>query len=119
MSVQSQLMKHRGVDVGDVAAVFDSMEADFVGSAVNDAPFDAAAGQPGAKALRMVVAPVPLGTRRAAELRAPDHNGFVQHASLFQVFEQAGDGFIYLTTQAAVVLFDAGVSIPGAASTAT
>ncbi len=44
MSVQSQLMKHRRMDVGDVVAVFNSMEADLVRGAVNDAALNTAAG---------------------------------------------------------------------------
>jgi hypothetical protein len=56
--VQPQLPQHRRVDVGDVVPVLDGVEADLVGRAGGGAALDAAAGQPRAEALRVVVAAV-------------------------------------------------------------
>src|SRR5262245_49607543 len=41
--VEAEEVEHRGVDVGDVVAVFRGVEAEFVGRAVDDAGFNAAA----------------------------------------------------------------------------
>src|SRR5437762_2435215 len=78
--IEAHQVQHGGVDVGDVVAVLDGVEADLVGDAVGNAALDAAAGQPGAEALRMMVAAVALGTRRAAELRAPDDDRLFEQA---------------------------------------
>ena len=93
-------MQHRGVDVGDVVPVLDGVEAELVGGAVDDAPLDAAAGQPGAEALRVVVAAVGLRARRAAELGAPDDDRLIEQAALLQVLEQAGDRQVDLRARA-------------------
>src|SRR5947209_8419505 len=99
-------------------AFIDGMKADFVGGPMNRPTLDAATGEPGAKALRMVVSTIALSARRPAELRAPDDNRFVQHAALFEILEQTSDGLIHLGGEAAMVLLDAGVGIPGASATA-
>ncbi len=88
------------MDVGDVVPIFDGVEADLVGRAVDDAPLDAAAGQPGAEALRVVVAAVGLGAGRAAELGAPDDDRLVEQPALLEVLEQAGDGQVDLGSRA-------------------
>ena len=111
-------MQDRGVDVGDVMPVLDGVEADLVGGAVDDAPLDAAAGQPGAEALRVVVAAVGLGARRPAELGAPDDDRLVEHPAPLEVPQQAGDRQVDLGRELAVVGQDAGVGVPGAAAAA-
>ena len=49
--VEAELVQDRGVDVGDVVAVLDGVEAELVGRAVDDAALDAAAGQPDGEAV--------------------------------------------------------------------
>ena len=61
--VETELMQNGGVDVGDVMPIFHGVKPDLVGRSVNDAPLDAPAGQPGAEALRVVVAAVGLRAR--------------------------------------------------------
>ena len=56
--VEAELVQHGGVDVGDVVPVLDGVEAELVGGAVDDAPLDAAAGQPDGEAVGVVVAAV-------------------------------------------------------------
>ena len=46
MGVEAHLVEDGRVDVGDVVAVLGRVEAEFVGRAVGDAPFDPAAGEP-------------------------------------------------------------------------
>ena len=71
--VDAHQVKNRGVNVVDVEAVFDRVQADFVGLADGLAAFDAAAGHPHRKAVRIMVAAVAFfGHRRAAEFAAPD-----------------------------------------------
>src|SRR5882724_11801499 len=96
MSVEAELVQHGCMNVSDVVPVLDRVEADFIGGSVHGATFDAAAGQPGTKALRMMVAAIALGSRRTAKLRAPHDEGVLQHAALLQVFEQASNGQIDL-----------------------
>ena len=86
--VEAELVEDGGVDVGDVVAVFDGVEAELVGFAVGDAAFDAAAGHPDGEAVGVVVASVAaLGAGGSAELGGPDDEGFVEQAALFQVFD--------------------------------
>src|SRR5581483_9621044 len=111
-------MQHRRMNIGDVVPVFNRVEAYFVGCAVNHAAFDAAAGQPGAKTFRMMVPTVPLSARRASKFRAPDNDGLIEHAALFQILEEAGNRSIHLSRKRRVVLFDTRMSVPGSAATA-
>ena len=90
--VEAELVQDRGVDVGDVVAVLDGVEAELVGGAVDDAALDAAAGHPDREAVGMVVAAVAaLRAGRAAELGGPDHDRLVEQPALLQVLEQPGD----------------------------
>ena len=76
-------VQDRRVQVVDVDAVFDGVEAELVGFAERDARFDAAAGQPHRERVGVMVAAVvaaALDHRRAAELAAPDHQRVVQQA---------------------------------------
>ena len=83
---------------------------------------DAAAGQPHGEAVVVVVAAVDfagVGAGRgqfddggAAEFAAPHHQHFVQHAALFQILEQGGDGLIAFLAELAVAGFDVVVVIP-------
>ncbi len=56
--VEAELVQNSGVDVGDVVAVLDGVEAEFVSGAVGDPTFNTTAGHPDAKAVRVVVATV-------------------------------------------------------------
>ena len=72
--IQAETMQDRGVQVVDVDAILDGVQADVVGRAVADAALDAAAGHPDREAVGIVIAAVAaLAHRRAAELAAPDH----------------------------------------------
>src|SRR5262249_35062049 len=89
--IEAELVRNRGVDVGDVVAVRNGMKTDLVGRTVDHASLDASAGQPGTEALGMVVAAVGLGAGRPAEFRAPDNNRLVEHSPSLEVAHQAGD----------------------------
>ena len=110
--IEAHLMQDRGMDVGHVVRIFDGVEAQFIGCAVRDSPFDPAAGKPGTESLRVMVASRLLGARGAAELGAKDDERRVEQAATFQIFEQAADGAIDLRCQAVITFFDIGVGIP-------
>ena len=58
--VEAQQIKERRVQIMDMNFVFDGREAEFVRSAVDVPPFDAAAGDPGGEAVVIVVASINL-----------------------------------------------------------
>ena len=103
--VEAELVQDGGVDVGDVVAILDGVEAELVGRAVDDAALDAAAGHPDREAERMMIAAVvPLRAGRAAELGGPDDDRLVEQAALLQVLEQPGDRPVDLLALRGVVL---------------
>jgi hypothetical protein len=51
----------------------------------------------------------------AAEFAAAEDERFFEHAALFQVFEERGDGFVALFGESAVAGFDVVVVVPGLA----
>ena len=64
---------------------FDGFEAEFVGRAVGEPAFEAAAGHPHGVAVGIVVAAVAaFGNRRAPEFAAPDHQGGIEQAAALQ-----------------------------------
>ena len=101
---------------------FDGFETEFVGGAVDVAAFHAAARQPHGEAVVVVVATIDLagvgsGGREfddgcAAEFAAPDHEGVVEHAALFEIFEEGADGLVAFAGEAAVVDLDIVVGVP-------
>src|SRR5262249_26290551 len=111
--VQSELVKHRSVDVGHIVPVLDSMEADFIGSSMRDAALDAAPRQPYRKTKRMMVAAVgALRARRPAELGREHHKRVVEQAALLQILEETGDRLIYLLAKFGMSLLEITVRIP-------
>ncbi len=113
--VQPELVKHRGVDVGHIVPVLDSMETDLIGSSMRDAAFDAAARQPYRETKRMMIAAVgTLRARRPAELGREYHKCVVEQAALLQILEEAGDRFIYLLAKFGMSLLEIAVRIPPA-----
>src|SRR5438128_2650441 len=68
--VDAAKLEHGGVEVVDVADVFDGAVAQFVGGAVDGAGLDAAAGEEDGKGEDVVVAAGALAHGSAAELAA-------------------------------------------------
>src|SRR5712672_3276313 len=82
LGIEPELVKDRGMNVGDIVAVFYGMEANLVGGAVDDSGLDAAAGHPHGEAERMMIAAVGvLRAGRAAEFGGPDDDGFVEQTA--------------------------------------
>src|SRR5262245_10309788 len=91
------------------------MEAQLVGGAVRDAAFNAAAGHPHRKTVRMMVTAIsPLSTWRAAELGPPHDQGFIEQAAPLQILEQSGNRLIDLVTQERISPPQIAVGVPGA-----
>ena len=64
--VEAQQVQQRGVQIVDVDAVFDDVEAEVVGSAEREARLDAAAGHPIGEGVGMMVAAVVAALRPSA-----------------------------------------------------
>src|SRR5579862_9123244 len=95
--VEAELVEDGGVDVAEVVAVLDGVEADVVGGADDLAAFDAAAGEPHGEAEVVMVAATAGGAGGAAfgfggtaEFAAPEEERAVQEAAAFQVFDEGG-----------------------------
>src|SRR5262249_51442408 len=83
---------------------------------------DAAAGQPHAETVVVVIAPIDftgvssrgrqLHGRRAAKFAAPDNERAVEHPALLQILEQSADGLIALLGQPAMVKLQVVVAVP-------
>ena len=114
--VEPEQVEQGCVQVVDVDAAFDHVEAELVGSTQGDARLDAAAGQPHGESVRVVVAavvPAPLDHRRAAELATPDHQGVLEHPALLEVLDQPGARPVGVLAVLLEVLDEVAVLVPG------
>ena len=95
MSINSDAVKHRGLQILNVDDVFDRVVSEFVGRSVRNSAFDPAASHPDRESVRVMVSTVGfLGARRPAKFRSSDDQSFVKQTSLFEVFEQAGNRLV-------------------------
>src|SRR4051794_7170974 len=107
------------VQVVDVHAVDFGPGTGFVGGPVDRAALDAAAGQPAAGGLAVVVAAglavaLAVAGDGAAELAAPDDQRLVQHPALLEVLQQRRRRAVQLATVALEALLDVRVVVPRA-----
>ena len=97
---------------------FDDVVGEVVGLAVDGAAFEAAAGHPHREAARMMVAAVvlrreaALRVNRAAELAAPDHERFVEHAALLEILNEPVARLIDVAALIGQPAGDVGVRVP-------
>ena len=111
--IQTQQRQHRRVQVMDVNAVVNGAEAQLVGGADCLAAVNAAAGQPGRKAVGVVVASlVALHHWRAAKFAGPQHQRALQHSALFQIGQQGRDRLVGLVGVGSVVAGAVAVPVP-------
>ena len=86
--IQPELVQDCRVYVGDVVPIFDGVEADLIGLAVDDAALQTAARHPHREPVDVVIAAVaPLRAGRAAELGAEDDEGVLQQPRALQILE--------------------------------
>ena len=104
--LNAKLVKDGGVEVVDVDSVFDGVYAELIGGAIHEAAFYASSSHEHGKA-SMVVVPTglflvlifaELGVRSPTKFTAPDYEGFVEKAPVFQVVEKSGGGFVAVGT---------------------
>ena len=102
-------------------AVLDGFETELVGGAVNVAAFRAAAGEPHREAVVVVVAAGggvdflalrKFDRRGAAEFAAPDDEGVVEEAALFEIGEEGGEALAAFVGEAAVAFLNVVVAVP-------
>jgi hypothetical protein len=112
--IEAEEVEDGGVHVMHVDLVLDGVVTEVVGFAEGEAGFDARACEPLAEAARVVVAPGAIALRvgGAAELAPPPDEGVFQQAALFEVLQQAGDGFVH-GEGVVLVLGHVGMLIPG------
>ena len=104
--IDAEEVKNGGVEVVGVDPVAAGHDAVFVGFAKDVAAFDAAAGHPGGEAEVMVFAPFVIGLlveRGSAELGGPNDEGAFEHAALFEVGEESGNGAVDVFGEAFVI----------------
>lgn len=86
--IEAELMQDRGVQIMQMDFAGDRAEAEVVGLAEGEAGFDAATGEPGAKALGLMLAAVFFDGRGAAEVLAPRRAAKLAAPDDERVFEQ-------------------------------
>src|SRR5262245_58878960 len=97
-------MQDRRVELVDRLPVLDRAVAVLVGGADDRPALDAAAGQPDAEAVRVVVPPVhPLADRQAPELAVPEDQSRVEETAALEVLDEARDRLVRLGAVQAVV----------------
>ena len=87
--IEAELMQDRGVQIMQMHFAGDGAEAEVVGFAEGEARFDAATGEPGAKALGLMLAAVFLDGRGAAEVLTPRRATELAAPDDERVFEEA------------------------------
>ena len=91
--VEAEEVQQGGVVVGVSDDVLDRLVAELVGLAVDVAGLEAAAGEPHAEAVGVVIAAdvlLVLDHRQAAHLAAPVDDGRVEQPALLEVLDQRG-----------------------------
>ncbi|SVE59913.1 uncharacterized protein METZ01_LOCUS512767, partial [marine metagenome] len=118
--VDAHAVQNGGVEFVEVHGITGDVVAEIIGGAMGDAGLDAAAGHPHTKIARVMVAAVVLASEfaltinRAAKFAAEDHQRVIEHAALFEVFDECGGRLINIHA----LVFDVGgkcaVLIPAA-----
>src|SRR5262249_926356 len=112
----AEQVKKGGVEVVDVDDVLNGVVAEFVRRAVGEAAFEAAAAEEHGKAFHVMVttgaALVFLGHGGAAEFTAPDDDGVVEQAALFEVLDERGGGAVNVGGVLADVFDEIVVMVP-------
>ena len=118
--IEAELVQDRGVDVGDVVAVLDGVEADLVGRAVDDAALHPAAGHPDGEAEDVMVAAVGIpaspGVRPNSVAKTTSVSSSRPRRS--RSFSSAAIGWSTASAVARVIGFEAAVGVPGAGAAA-
>src|SRR3954468_10892164 len=108
--IESKKMQEGRMQIMNVDAVFDDVEAKFVRLPEGNPGFDTAARQPHGKGLRVMIAAhasaglfVGFDHRSAAKFAAPNHQRIFEQSTLLQIFDQGSSR----TISQGALLFDA------------
>src|SRR6267378_3380410 len=94
--VEAEEVKQRGVIIIRADGIYGRLVAELVGLAVDHTALDAAACEPTAEALAVVIAPgllgraVVFGHGQSPDLAAPMHNRGIKQAARLEVFDERG-----------------------------
>ena len=112
--IEAHQVKQGGVQVADVMAIDDRFMAKLIGFAVSGPAFDAAASQEIRESFRIMVASpaAALGDGLTAKFAAPNHERFLEQATLLQIGQQSRNGLVDLRTMQAKVFLHPIVGIP-------
>src|SRR5260370_16255395 len=109
-------MKNRGVQIAAIAGILHGSIADFVGAAVGDPALYASTGQPHGVAPRVVIpARGVLGPGSTAKVTGECHDGGIEHSTLLQVADKAGNGLVHGAAERLMRLH-VDVRVPGASA---
>ena len=119
--LNAKLVKDGGMEVVDVDSVFDGVYAELIGGAIHETSFDTSASHEHGKT-SMVVVPASLflvfvfadlGVWSPAKFTAPDDEGFVEKAAVFQVVKEGCGSFVAVGTKFSMAIVIVAVSVPG------
>src|SRR5262249_53957535 len=117
--VEAEEVQHRRVEIVNAGAFLHGSKAELVGRAVDRAAADAAASEPYAKAIMIVVASefgLPTFPEfdcwRASKFATEQNKGIVEQAALLEVGHKGGDRTVDFRGMLADVGFDVVVMIP-------
>src|SRR5688572_30183863 len=116
--IDAELMEDGGLEIVNVHGIVDHVVGEIVRLAVGEARLETAPGEPHGETTRMVVAAVigrrqlALGVTRTTELAAPNDDGIVQEATLFQISDEGGTRLIGLLAFIPNAVGQAAVMIP-------
>ena len=112
LGLDTELVEHGCVEVAYVNDVLLGVVAEFIGVPVGDPSFDSSARHPNGKAFDVVVASIPLGHGGASEFSAPNYEGVVEHAPLFEVLNESGGALVHAFGDSCDGVLDATMVIP-------
>ena len=111
--IDSQQMKHGGVEVVDGDAIHRRPKANFIKLSKARAAFDAGTRHEHPKPMRiMIAAAIPLGDRHAAKLTSPDDQGVVNESGALEISQQGVNRLVRSPAVALVIAVEIAVRIP-------
>src|SRR5439155_17730251 len=111
--LKTKQREHRAMQIVHVHLVLGRAEAQLVRGSDHFAATDAAACHPETESVRvMISALIALHDRRPAKLTRVHNQRALEHATLLQIADQGGDGFVDLAGVLEVVLAACTMTIP-------
>lgn len=94
--IEPELVEDSGMEVVDMHGVFGDIETEIIGFSISDTAFDTAASHPHGEGIGVMVAAVVAALHHggSSEFAAPDHQGILEHAALFEVTDEGCCGLV-------------------------